>query len=269
MNPETNSINSPLQPEENFKKKFRKETQNLPERKSNLRSLHKIDERLNLVSLGKKVKSRAFEQTQVEPEAFQSLARLVIELEDKMPQYDTILSDEASARMISLLLKDLIDKKRKQTNKEASRLFFIIGGRDDDPVKNKNVEDFIEKNKRSFGKTLLSTKYIETGESITNLANLLAKHEVDFDISSVSIARNANKYPDEVKKRLYYGEENTRGLSFYNSPGLGVTKSGENLSAHPHRDPDAEQEDINEARKDIKILSQELQKLFEPVSKDN
>ncbi len=41
-------------------------------------------------------------------EASRSLARLVIELEDQIPHYDTIISDDVSGRLVSLFLREVI-----------------------------------------------------------------------------------------------------------------------------------------------------------------
>ena len=40
-----------------------------------------------------------------------TLARLVLELKDKIPEYDTVISDDCSGRLPSLLLKKIIDKR--------------------------------------------------------------------------------------------------------------------------------------------------------------
>ena len=73
-----------------------------------------IDEKIDIKTLVDKLEIE-FQKPLAVVEA---LARLVLELKDELPNYDTILSDEVSGRIPSLLLGNILEKVREREGKK-------------------------------------------------------------------------------------------------------------------------------------------------------
>lgn len=236
-----------------------------------------IDARVDLLKLGVELGGDSIFTKKEHGDSLDALAHLVVELKDQIPHYDTILSDDASGRLIALLLREIIQKKRDGQKTEPLQTYFIAGGIRQERVIEKTNE-FIAEHKEKFGKTLLVTEYIETGESATLLIEALEKEGIDFDVATVSITNFINKYDKKIQKHLYYGVVGQEGLNFYKkTEATGVFKPTgkrprEMQSPHPvpARFYGAVNigESVSQARKDVKIVAEELGKLVDAPKKD-
>ncbi|MEK7508752.1 MAG: hypothetical protein AAB568_02755 [Patescibacteria group bacterium] len=193
----------------------------------------------------------------------ESMAILALKLEKDLLNYDTIISDDASGRLVSLFLRELVDKKRKESGKPDVQTYFISGGAEGITKK----EEFLRGKKDKLGRVLLVTEYVVTGEHVGALACLLEKLGVNFDMAALS-AVMPKKYGD---KKIIFGSKGSVGIDLWNYPQVaGVyTKVGgiKKHVLHPRHirhitkeDPEStvffEQETINEARQDIKDIAQ-------------
>lgn len=199
-----------------------------------------------------------------------ALARLIVELKDTLPQYDTILSDDASARLVSLIMRDIIKRKREEDDKEPPQTYFIAGEQTEPEKSVEKINEFIADHKDQLGKTLLVTEYIATGEHIETLINALLRHNINFDVGAVSISKPIYKYSPQIQNHLYYGESGLAGLGLYDrqeSAGVVKAYSLENEKG-PHPIPvRSEERDVSvrvvEARKDAALIAKELGKLVD------
>lgn len=170
-------------------------------------------------------------------ELIRSLAGLVLKLKEKLPQYDTIISDDASGRLVSLMLRRIINKKKEGPEQDRVPIYFIAGGEHyyksvDEPI-GEFIDDEIKK-RNGLGKTLLATEYIESGNGIYKLIKILEDKGIDFDVAAVSIINKPKYYKDNLTKRLYYGEIGSSGLELYNKYGFsGVIKDYSRETAFP------------------------------------
>ena len=186
------------------------------------------------------------------------LARLVLELRDRVSQYDTILSDDASGRLPSLLLRKIMNKAR-DTN---IPIYFLAAGHGLSS-RAEHVEAFLKKKKGELGKVLLVTEYIASGVSMINLTDILRKVGIVFDVASVVVSENA-KYEGDV----IYGGKDALGPFFYNLKESGVSKYVERGTtedqdlAHPQRAKENPYEE-RLVREDLDIIAQELVKLLD------
>ncbi|MDP3244744.1 MAG: hypothetical protein Q8M83_03765 [bacterium] len=256
---------------ENFSETSHQEQQaELPPRCDDAITNKKIDENIDIDRIIENLSILGNGDKEHQRELVRSLTRLVIELKEQLPHYDTILSDDASGRLVSLFLREIINRKKAESKKTPVQTFFIAGGRGSDMTSDA-IDKFITKEKPSLGKTLLVTEYMKTGESINYLVEKLEKQEVNFDVASLSISdeflddhiRGKN---DEIKnliKRLKYGDKNEIGLHvFYAKPFTGIKKGQtRETSAHPSKNPHHKQVDIRKARLDIQLLADEISKL--------
>ncbi len=218
------------------------------------------------------------------PESFEKtetmvadLARLLLELEKDLVSYDTIISDDSSGRLPSLLLRKLIDGKRKAAGLPLVKTFFIASGRHDFELLKDKLAEFIKQHQQDSSKFLLVTEHIGSGKSIEAVVKLFEELNLDFDLAAISLADRrqmlkgaAKSYPNHLR----YGGLNDSGYYFYGHLGSGVVKDtfahNSTVSIHPlkiinHQKPDAleSQELINKARKNINFLAEQLQPLVE------
>lgn len=199
-----------------------------------------------------------------------ALARLVTELKDKLSQYNTILSDDASARLVSLIMRDIAKEKREERDEKPPQIYFIAGEHAEPENSAKKIDAFIADHETHLGKTLLVTEYIATGEHIERLIDALARHDVDFDVGALSISKPMHKYSPQIQSHLYYGASGTAGLDLYDRQGAaGVVKtlSFEDTQG-PHPVPARNDErDISEsmaaARNDVRLIAKEMSGLVE------
>jgi len=210
-----------------------------------------------------KILGRNFEDNR----PLESLARLLIRTKENLAGYDSIVSDDTSGRLVSLIFRNIINRKRGEVEKEPVKIFFVgsLGDRKE------LFRDFLKKNKDNLGKTLLVTEFIKTGESINPLTEALEEEKIDFDIGAVSVAGilgDTKLYPPAVRNHLYFGEMSDSGSDFHGLQALsGVEKSMED-SFFPQAlwksgDERYDQDSINAARGDVKTVAEELYKLVE------
>jgi len=197
-----------------------------------------------------------------------SFIELIKNLKDKLITYDTILSDDASGRLVSLVLRKIINEARKRKGENLSEIntYFLATGYNFDERSIKNLQLFLKGKKPEIKKALVVTEYIETGNSIKRLIEDLEKLSIHFDVAAISIAKDHNAYPTKITRRLYSGSQHSKiGLSFYDKTNLtGVMKNTElNIhSPHPKRINYPLLSDLAAARKDVEILAKELEKLI-------
>lgn len=203
----------------------------------------------------------------------EAIARLVLELGPKLQEYETVLSDDASGRLVSLLLWKVINKKRRAVGLKSADICFIAGGYRGDlseyDGKSKRapaLTEFINSKKASLGQVLLVTEYIHSGRSIKNLIEMLEECGAMFDLASVSINKNPEEYPSKIRNRLYYGAIGDEGMSFYGKPFIaGVEKTGESL-VHPVAAREAMLDNpgaVPRSRAEVNLIADELIKLVD------
>lgn len=196
-------------------------------------------------------------------ETIPALERLVTELKDQIPKYDSIISDDASARLVSLLLRKIIDEKRKEIKRSPTQTFFVAGGRHNSSQTNNQIKKFIAEKKEGLGASLLVTEHIQTGHSILPLIKILEDQEIDFDLAAVSIAHPPAEYSEDIQRHLRYGSVGGAGLGFYDEPQIVGVIKGEKKDPHPIRATTADPELMKEAREDINLVANELVKLVD------
>ncbi|MCK4968751.1 MAG: hypothetical protein KAS12_06880, partial [Candidatus Aenigmarchaeota archaeon] len=103
----------------------KEEAKQLSKRMDDQEANKKIDGTINFDQLVDKMKTMLFKKK----ELIRSLARLVLELKERITDYDTILSDDSSGRLVSLLLRKIINKQREKSGKKGIKTYFLTAGR--------------------------------------------------------------------------------------------------------------------------------------------
>lgn len=207
-----------------------------------------------------------------------ALFRLAQEVIEGRQNYDFIISDDASGRLPSLFLKKILDGFRRAQGLPDVNIRFIATGRHGKEAIFKSIKDYLEKNVR--GRVLIVTEFIDTGGSITRLAQILESVGLKFDIASVTIS--TKRVLDEVlgrfqrksaSSRIFSGGTSSLGAILHGASSMSGVKKGEISSPFPEKyaSPDTLethrlkiQKTVNQARKDIDLLAQETLKILLP-----
>lgn len=201
----------------------------------------------------------------------ETMGNLVASLEDRLPLYETLLSDDASGRLISLFLWRIINKMRKEEDEKSAKISFLASGRYHNDMVDREVKKFVAENKKNFGKTLLVTELIDSSRSIDKLVEILEKEGVDFDIAALSVTDLQIFYKERIRKRLFVGEwrdSSAGGIIFDTPEATGVIKNklrDGDATAHPikYESEDLDvPESVKRARKDVKKIADRVYDLI-------
>src|SRR3989344_143296 len=210
-------------------------------------------------------------------------------LKERALTYDTIVSDDASGRLVSLFIKKVFDGLRKKQNQPPIKTNFIASGRFISENKLNAINNFLDKNKNNLGKVLLVTEYIETGNSIAKIIETLNSLQIDFDLAALTVYHQINR--DTLRKRglkgdFFFASESrsysSGGVKLHGQKGLsGITKNIEDSNPFPERfkttikseypednkvvqqERQIVQQAVNRARKDIDLLAKKTIELLE------
>ncbi|MCK4967441.1 MAG: hypothetical protein KAS12_00170, partial [Candidatus Aenigmarchaeota archaeon] len=238
---------------------------NIPKRLDDEKADKKIKEAIDFKLLEERIETHFLKRKKV----INVLARLILELKENIIDYDTILSDDASGRLVSLLLRKIINQQRKKVGKKQINTYFLASGQNRGPKDIDALREFIISKKEKLGKTLLVTEYIETGDGITYLVKILKQVGINFNVATVSIRYNLGgkeyaDYDPDLITRLKYGSYGEIGRqAFYgNQSYTGVTKGCCSyctaFPAHPGVSGYQDRRLIKQARQDIDVLANEL-----------
>jgi hypothetical protein len=209
----------------------------------------------------------------------ESLSRLVVKLKERIYQYDAVISDEVSARLITLLIDKTFDLRGKHIP-----TYFVTGGHvekyllEDELLKYyQEVNNFFKRKIKSGQKVLLVTEYIKSGEGLNFLIESLQRNDIDLDIATLGLYYPETHYSN-IPAKIIYGEVDDSGkgvgerLHDEEKHLAGVFKDSsdayKNL-AHPKTlvsagidtTPETKKQhydSINQVRKDINLLAKEL-----------
>lgn len=201
-------------------------------------------------------------------QVIKELGRLVVELRERVDRYNTIISDEASGRLVSLIFEKMVNKRREEKEREKAKLYFLALYSREDAEKLgvvEKIDKFIKQKKNELGRVLVVSELAQTGEHLIEFLDILKKNEVDYDAAIVSIAE-AKTLKILSQYNVIYGGKSKAGLSFYSqNEYLGVTKDYLTDSIHPRRIDHGiflGQMNLGKARHDVKILADEFSKLL-------
>ncbi|MDX1535732.1 MAG: hypothetical protein R3346_03165 [Candidatus Spechtbacterales bacterium] len=207
--------------------------------------------------------------------AIEGLGKIVIELKEKINDYDAIVSDDASGRLISLILREVF----KNEKGEGLPMHFVLGGRYlSYEGREEKMKEYLKERVGGVKKVLLVTEYIRSGKSLSRIVEALEEMGIDFDIVTLSTNRIVSdiNYPEFYDKIIVGKEQSDSGLDFYaKSRYSGVYKQLQGaynpdempeiseLPSYPAKVRDFNSDTVNEARRDVKMIAEELSKLLE------
>jgi len=146
---------------------------------------------------------------------FEALTEAVFGLHDQLAEYDTLVSDETSARLLTLFLCRVVNRAREDAGESKTDTFFIPAydlSRDNRfdtaPVLERTQKRWSLLNKQisrrveDIEKMLFVTEYVESGISLDALTHLFSSLNIDFDIFALSVRDDLGDYPWRVTPHL-------------------------------------------------------------------
>jgi hypothetical protein len=199
-------------------------------------------------------------------EAFEHLVK---ELGPVIHKYNTIVGDDVSGRLPTLVIAELTRKKRIQLGLLPPQVFFLNAGSN---IKNSTsinglpkVRDLIEKYADENRKILIVTEYVCTGDSISILANEFKKINLKPDLCILESSHDPIMIGSlaDYKRFLgavsggaggqFYFNQTFTGLNGFDGSPIATRKSPDNFSI----------EKVTQARQDMKLIANEMWKLIE------
>jgi len=163
-------------------------------------------------------------------------------------EYSVIIGDDASGRIPTLIINDVLRSLYEDTNIPPPLVRFIAGSRHAvdtaRTTKERSVSDQVERilrdaqKSRADGAVLIVTDTISSGQSLLPLTMALRDIGVEADIASIGLDyANVEGQKDAMQQKLnvrnlVYGVEGTPPIYANNHLG-GVTKNAEDLFAMP------------------------------------
>ena len=97
-----------------------------------------------------------------------SFASLSNELKEELPYYGTIISDDASGRLLSLFFRKIVNKKREELDKEPVSTYFLTPWKGMYKEVNEDIDEFLREKVNPYEKVLVLTEHIDSGASLSN-----------------------------------------------------------------------------------------------------
>lgn len=222
------------------------------------------------------------EQPLSDPSLLEAIGSLTFKIKEYLPEYDTIISDDTSGRVPSLVLRNVASATNEK--KGGPKTYFITGGarlkeyeenRSFDDL-DKSINDFINKRKDEIKNPLVVTEVISSGKSLEAFLKRFHKFDIYPDIATLStyqftdlegeVLENEsndkfNEYAKELKTRIFYGKKSGVGETIHGHfKGKGVKKQKTGIFKRirsPH--PEAIKDDkVGDVRRSIKLISNGL-----------
>ncbi|MHB9019616.1 MAG: hypothetical protein ACYC3G_01925 [Minisyncoccota bacterium] len=218
-------------------------------------------------------------------EVFRELEPLTFSLVEKLKEnidkneYDMLIGDDASGRIPTLVLRGIINERKRRSHPELRssesgiKTRFVAGGQIDN---SKELDTAIQKlRSEAKKKVLVVTEFISSGKSINRFSEALQRYNIAFDIAAFISEPESLKIPDDSK--FFYGDKfqdlEVNPLSFYDVPEISGVQKGSEKDFGPRsyttsfiKDSVSDrsiinkdglkdaQEKINIARKDVDLL---------------
>ena len=197
-----------------------------------------------------------------------SCERILEGLHDRIDQgsYDLIVGDDASGRIPTLILRNVIKEIYHDKGFQIPYTAFVAGSRFiHEPRIPEKTEQLTQRIKKvgewhdGSNRALIVTDTIGGGLSLKPLYDALRENNIEYDIATLSLA-HMPEMTDEMRERV---EQSMGGKLYFGHTGVpriygrhdlaGVEKTPEEVFARPHRTSSTKI-----ARADVKKLSTEL-----------
>ncbi len=208
----------------------------------------------------------------------EKLIRVMFQLSAKLiareSEFKRLISDEASGRLPSLIIKDLFDRRRKERGQEEMPLLFLLGGRMPDQ-QHRVVREYVLKHRHELAQSLVVSEYIASGESMAWFLDIFRQFGLEPVVSAVTCRYGQKDYKVHFPNELIVGADDSTTGQYLWSKGLatGVEKPPESVK-NPPPFPEVRknyqwstssreaQQAILRAREDVALISEVFARLL-------
>ncbi len=222
-----------------------------------------IDYRVDIDSLKNALMdSLAFSEREAR-EVIYTMANLVYKMRERLPMYDMVIGDDASARLVTRFMRTCINDVRTAQALPRVKTRFVCGGN----VENVDeVHTYIKNDiDLTCSRALFVTEYILTGGGIQAVVDTLQQRGVAFDVAALSMkfapyhVQNGVYLAEDGSDtdiHFYFGAQRDVGIVFYGNAANGVVK---NLyTPHVQRDKFTYNEKMERGRKAMDMCAHEI-----------
>lgn len=170
-------------------------------------------------------KEKSSAETEYKHEEIEAIRKPFFSLVEKLKEnidaetYDVLIGDDASGRIPTVALRNLMAEKMRQAHPDMSpeedremlKAYFIAGGKIN--TNTEKLEEFFAKIKPTIKKrALFVTEYIATGESMKRIGEIMEKVQVPFDIATLGFVVDQYAQREEeiknflIKHKIFSGE---------------------------------------------------------------
>lgn len=110
-----------------------------------------------------------------------AFVNLATQMQPNLPKYDTILSDDVSAHLVSTVFWKLINHAHEAEGLTPAQIFYLAAGQKSKAYP--AIAEFLFSRRSDLGKILLCTEYTENGVVLDKLSTLLDDIHVNYDLA--------------------------------------------------------------------------------------
>lgn len=198
--------------------------------------------------------------------AFENLA---VKIVNDLEGYDTIVGDDISGRLPTMVISSLATRKRFQLNLGKPRILYYDAGSNlynhseickSNPKVIEEISKDIEKHKSKINKALIVTENIYSGKSMNRLIEIFQEHKIKPDVCTITMCLRDITFPN----KLFFGDMySASGSIFYMNPFLSGVKSVPDSAFSVPDDKIDHQKLHRVAMQNMKLLTNYLWRIIE------
>lgn len=110
-----------------------------------------------------------------------AFVNLAAQIQLNLPKYDTILSDDVSAHLVSTVFWKLVNHARDAEGQPPAEIFYLAAGQNSKAYP--AIAEFLSSRSSDLGSILLCTEYTENGIVLDKLSTILDDIHADYDLA--------------------------------------------------------------------------------------
>jgi len=110
-----------------------------------------------------------------------AFVNLAARIQPNFSNYNTVLSDDVSAHLVSTVFWNLINHARGAVDRTPAQIFYLAAGQTSKAYP--TIEEYLSRQSSDLGKVLLVTEYAEKGSVLDRLSTILDNINADYDIA--------------------------------------------------------------------------------------
>lgn len=110
-----------------------------------------------------------------------AFVNLAANMQPNLPKYDTVLSDDISAHLVSTVFWKLINHARDAAGQTPAQIFYLAAGQKSKAYP--AIAEFLSSRSSDLGNVLVCTEYTENGTVLDKLSTILDNIHAKYDLA--------------------------------------------------------------------------------------